>query len=78
MQLIATRVYHDWNRLTGEEFELQDRLLRTGERFFVLMVAGEKPGDPEVVTPYSLKAVYSWFQDVPEQIERVVIVGGCY
>jgi hypothetical protein len=40
MQLIATRFYHDFDPKTGEEFELQDRLLRTGERSFVLMVAG--------------------------------------
>jgi hypothetical protein len=73
MQLIATRVYHDWNSLTGEEYELQDRLLRTGERSFVLMVAGEKPGDPEVEQPYSLKGVFDWYQDCPQQIEREVI-----
>ena len=42
--LIATRHYHDLAPKTGEEYELQDRLLRTGERSFVLMVAGEKAG----------------------------------
>jgi hypothetical protein len=52
--LIATRIYHDLNPLTGEEYELRDRLLRTGERSFVLMVAGEKPGDPEVAKSISL------------------------
>jgi hypothetical protein len=74
--LIATRHYHDINLKTGEEYELQDRLLRTGERSFVLMVAGEKPGDPEVEMPFSLAGVLSWYQDCPEQIERAVISGG--
>jgi len=53
---IATRHYHDLDPKSGEEYELQDRLLRTGERSFVLMVAGELPGDPEVAKPISLQA----------------------
>ena len=52
--LVATRHYHDFDPKTGEEFELQDRLLRTGGRSFVLMVAGEKPGDPETAKSISL------------------------
>jgi hypothetical protein len=43
---------------------------------FVLMVAGELPGDSEVEKPYSLQAVYNWLQDLPEQIERAAINGG--
>jgi hypothetical protein len=54
--LISTRIYHDLNPLTGEEYELRGRLLRTGERSFVLMVAGEKPGDPEIAKSISLAA----------------------
>jgi hypothetical protein len=42
---------------------------------FVLMVAGELPGDPEVEKPYSLEDVYSCLQDLPEQIERAVVLG---
>ncbi len=77
---IATRHYHDFDPKTGESFDLQDRLLRTGERSFILMVAGEKPGDPEVEKPYSLDAVFEWLRDCPEQIERAVIAAGrvCY
>jgi hypothetical protein len=71
--LIATRIYHDLNPLTGEEYELQDRLLRTGERSFVLMVAGERPGDPEIAKSLSLAGVFNWYQDCPQQIEREVI-----
>jgi hypothetical protein len=67
--------YHDFDPKTGESFELQDRLLRTGERSFVLMVAGDKPGDPEVAKSLSLHAVYHWLQDLPEQIERTVVRG---
>jgi hypothetical protein len=73
--LIATRHYHDWNPKTGEEYELQDRLLRTGERSYVLMVAGELPGDPEIAKPISPAGVFDWYQDCPKQIERTVISG---
>lgn len=72
MQLIATRHYSDRHPVTLEPFELQDRLLRTGERSFVLMVAGELPGDPEVELAYSLEDVFGWYRDCPEQIERAV------
>jgi hypothetical protein len=40
------------------------------------MVAGELPGEPEAVTPYSLADVYEWLRDCPEQIERAVILAG--
>jgi hypothetical protein len=73
--LIATRHYHDLDPKTGEEYELRDRLLRTGERSFVLMVAGEMPGDPEVAKPISLTYAFEWLRELPEQIERTVIVG---
>lgn len=43
---------------------------------FVLMRAGELPGDFEVEEPYSLAEVFDWYQECPEQIERVVIMGG--
>jgi hypothetical protein len=71
--LIATRIYHDLNPLTGEEYELQDRLLRTDGQSFVLMVAGEKPGDPEVAKSLSLAGVFDWYRDCPQQILRVVL-----
>jgi hypothetical protein len=34
-----------------------------------------RPGEPEVVTPYSLLAVYGWLQDTTWQIERTVFGG---
>ena len=58
MQLLATRVYHDFNPATGEEYELRDRMLRKACGPFVLMKAGELPGDPEVEKPYSLEEVF--------------------
>jgi hypothetical protein len=73
MHLIATRVYHDWNPVSGEEYELRDRMFRKACGSFVLMRAGELPGDPEVEKPYSLKDVYAWLRDCPEQIKRAVI-----
>jgi hypothetical protein len=73
MQLIATRVYHDFNPATGDEYELRDRMIRKSCGSFVLMRAGELPGDPEVEEPCSLQAVFRWLQDVPWQIERTVV-----
>jgi len=73
--LVATRHYHDFDPKMGESDELQDRLLRMGERSFVLMVAGEKPGDPEVAKSLSLAGVFDWYQDCPQQIELAVIRG---
>jgi hypothetical protein len=35
-----------------------------------------RPGEPEVVTPYSLQVVYDWLQDTRWQIERADILGG--
>jgi len=61
MQLIATRIYHDFDPKAGEEYELRDRLFRTGERSFVLIVAGELPGDPEVEKSLSLASVFGWY-----------------
>jgi hypothetical protein len=51
-------------------------MLRTGERSFALMVAGELPGDPEVEKPISLAGAFDWLRDCPEQIERAVVTGG--
>jgi hypothetical protein len=34
------------------------------------------PGDRNVVASLSLEAVFEWFREMPEQIERVVIAGG--
>jgi hypothetical protein len=71
--LVATRTYHDWDAKTLIEFELRDCMYRTPCGSFMLMAAGEKLGDPEVETPYSLQAVYCWLQDLPWQIERTVV-----
>ena len=73
--LVATRHYHDFDPKMGESDELQDRLLRTGERSFVLMVAGELPGDPEVAKSLRIADVFDWYQDCPLQIERAAISG---
>lgn len=51
-------------------------MLRKACGSFALMVAGERPGDPEAELPYTLEEVFGWFGDCPEQIERAVIVGG--
>lgn len=74
MQLIATRTYHDCNPKTGEEYELQDcmyRRIACGS--FVLLRAGDLPGDPEVEQHYSLQEVFEWQRDCPEQIEPAVL-----
>ena len=73
---IATRIYSDWNPKTGEDFEVRDRLIRKPNGSLEFWMAGELPGDPEVVKPCSLKEAHAWLQDLPEQIERAVIEGG--
>jgi hypothetical protein len=45
---------------------------------FALMSAGELPGGLEVEKPYSLEGVFDWYQDCPQQIERVVIASNSY
>jgi hypothetical protein len=50
--VMATRIYHDFDPKMGQEYELRDRMLRKACGSFVLMVAGELPGDPEVEKPY--------------------------
>jgi hypothetical protein len=55
-------------------------MLREACGSFVLMVAGEKPGDLEVEKPYSLEGVFDWYRDCPYQIERAVeggIIASC-
>jgi hypothetical protein len=76
MQLIATRVYHDFDPKTGQEYELRDRMLRKACGSFGLMVAGELPGDSEVELTYSPEDVFGWYRDCPEQIVREVIASG--
>jgi hypothetical protein len=39
------------------------------------MVAGERPGDPEVAKSLSLAGVFEWLREFPTQIERAVIIG---
>jgi hypothetical protein len=42
---------------------------------FVLIRAGELPGDPEVEKSYSLEDVFEWLREMPEQISRGVFTG---
>lgn len=48
-------------------------MLRKACGSFVLMRAGDLPGDPEVEVAYSLDGVFVWLKDCPDQIERAVI-----
>jgi hypothetical protein len=70
MQLIATRVYHDFDPKTGEEYELRDRMLRKACGSFVLMASGDRPNDPEVEKPFNLDGVFEWLQDCADQVFR--------
>ena len=65
MQLIATRVYHDFDPKTGEEYELRDRMLRKACGSFVLMASGDRPNDPEVEKPFNLTVSLSGCRIVP-------------
>jgi len=49
----------------GEEYELLDRMYRKASGSFVLMKAGELPGNPEVEELY-VDSVFGWFRDWPE------------
>jgi hypothetical protein len=71
--ILSRQGYHDWNPVSGEEYQLRDRMFRKACGSFVLMVAGELPSDPEVEQAFSLEAVYKWLQDLPWQIERTVV-----
>jgi hypothetical protein len=50
-------------------------MLRKACGSFVLMKAGDKPGDPEVEESYSLDGLFQWLRDCPEQIHRGVFIG---
>jgi hypothetical protein len=73
---IATRIFGNTDLLNGIEHEVRDRMVRKPRGSFYLIEGPDKPGGPEVVTPYSLAGVYVWLNDCPFQIERTVISGG--
>src|SRR6266481_3953295 len=50
---------------TGITHEVRDRMVRKPCGSFYLIEGPGRPGEPEVVTPYSLQAVYRWLQDLP-------------
>jgi hypothetical protein len=70
---IATRIFYNDDLLNGIEYEVRDRMVRKPCGSFYLIEGPGRPGEPEVVTPYSLQAVYRWLQDLPWQIERTVV-----
>lgn len=71
---IAIRRYFGRCQHTGEDYQLIDRLVRKGRRLF--LIEGPEPGGREVVRPISLGYAFQWLSELPEQIERTVIVGG--
>lgn len=73
---IATRIFDNLDPSRGIAYEVRDRMVRKPCGSFYLIEGPGRPGEPEVVTPYSLQAVYDWLQDLPEQIERAVVSGG--
>lgn len=71
----AIRHYDDWYPNTGVRFNLQDRMVRKVDGTFALFVAVGFPGDAPIEEPMTLAEVFEWYQDCPEQIERVVVQG---
>jgi hypothetical protein len=71
---IATRHYVGICLRTETEYPLVDRIERRGRRLF--LIEGPEPGGLEVVRPISLGYAFQWLSELPEQIERTVIVGG--
>jgi hypothetical protein len=70
---IATRIFGNFDPTTGIDHEVRDRMVRKPCGSFYLIEGPDKPGGLEVVTPYSLQAVYHWLQDLPWQIQRTVV-----
>jgi hypothetical protein len=71
---IAIRRYTDYCPRMRAEYLLVDRIERQGRRLF--LIEGPEPGGLEVVRPISLRYAFEWLRELPEQIERTVIVGG--
>jgi hypothetical protein len=71
---IAIRQYFGRCPHTGQDYRLIDRLVRKGRRLF--LIEGPEPGGREVVRPISLGYAFQWLRELPEQIERTVILGG--
>lgn len=72
---IATRIFDNDDPANGTTYVVRDRMMRKPDGSFYLIEGPGRLGDPEVVTPYSLQAVYHWLQDLPWQIERAVVRG---
>jgi hypothetical protein len=70
---IATRHYVGLCLHTGRKYPLVDRIVRRGRRLF--LIEGPEPGGREVVKPISLGYAFQWLSELPEEIERPLIVG---
>ncbi|MEO6945388.1 MAG: hypothetical protein ABI146_08225 [Nitrobacter sp.] len=68
---IATRYYADYCPLTKTEYPIIDRMVRRGRQFF-LIEGPARPGESEIEKRYTLRQVFEWLQELPEQIERAV------
>jgi hypothetical protein len=60
MRPLAIRIFSNPNPLNGIEYEVKDRMVRKPCGSFYLIEGPGRPGESEVVTPYSLQAVYNW------------------
>lgn len=70
---IATRRYMGLCPVTMSDYPCVDRMVRRPDGKFILIESPDRPGDPEVVKPYSLAGVFDWLRELPWQIERTVI-----
>ena len=68
--LIATRSYP----LDG--FMAADLLYRRSNGGFILKETSDDPQDKSREVKFSLPQVYQWLSEMPEQIDRAVILGG--
>lgn len=71
----ATRRYMGFCPITETDYPCVDRMVRRLDGKFILIESPDRPGEPEVVRPYSLPAVFRWMKELPWQIERTVISG---
>jgi hypothetical protein len=76
MQLIATRRYPIDDLRTGVEHTATDAVYRKGARFYLRETTNGHPSEPDTIRRVSLGYVYTWLSEMPEQIERAVVLGG--
>ncbi len=67
----ATRRWTEHCPKTQREYVYVDRMVRRGRDFY-LIEEPSQPGEEVHETRYTLRQVFAWLREMPEQIERAV------